>query len=661
MKKTVSTIFAVIMLLSIFTVLSFAAAPKISKTKATVFIGKTVTLKVSGYTGTVKWSSSNKNVATVSSKGVVKGITTGKATITAAAGNKKLTCDVTAKGYNIPSDATKLKGHGYKIFYNSITWAQAKAACEKLGGHLVTITSQAEQDLVYNLRNGSGSFWIGLTDKAKEGSWKWVTGEKLSYTNWDYTPGTDTTSNYAYAGYYAEWYSASSTDTAGYICEWEGNGKTGLSASKASVYYGATKTLKVNYTAASVSWKSSNTKIATVTSKGVVKGIALGTATISAKTAGKTFKCTVTVKDRNVSASASLKCATGGTFIKGINNATATFKLKSYNAAKVTATIVNSDGKAVYKETFSNVKKNTAVSFTWDGKNTKGAYVGADSYRLKVTVGSKNSYSSYLPFKAKSEFAGGDGSKNNPFQIKTIAQFTKIVKYPNAAFKQTANLDFDYNNIGGFFTESQPFNGTYDGGKKSISHITSTNALFNYTSTKSVLKNIIMKSCVVTSTNEEDAMLVRYNSGTIQNCSINANVAISKSGHGYAAVITCENYGKITNCTATGSVSTTTTNNWYNDAWSAGVAAYNAQSGKIISCTSNTTCKAFSDEWDNYAKAAGMVVKNEGSIIDCEAQGTMDAEYSAQLVVINSGNIQSCCYTGTQQINFVRENTGVIV
>ena len=32
--------------------------------------------------------------------------------------------------------------HRYKIYYDTLTWEEAKAACEAKGGHLATITSE---------------------------------------------------------------------------------------------------------------------------------------------------------------------------------------------------------------------------------------------------------------------------------------------------------------------------------------------------------------------------------------------------------------------------------------------------------------------------------------------------------------------------------------
>lgn len=659
------------MLLSAFSVCASAAAPKLSKTKATVIVAKSLTLKVKNYSKTVKWATSNKNIAKVSSKGVVKGITTGKATITATAGSKKLTCKVTVRGCNIPSDAKKYNGHYYKLYESASTWKKAKSLCESLGGHLVTITSEGEQNFVYNNIAGNRYAWIGATDEAKEGSWKWITGETWSYTHWASGQPDNYNGNEDYACFWgnANWNDFAVSDTCEfYVCEWDGTGKTGLNKTSASVFYGATTALKVNHTAAKVKWSSANAKIASVTSKGVVKGVAPGKTTITAKTAGKTFKCKVTVVDRNQAATASLKCTTGGTFIKGVNTATASFKLKSFKSAKVTAAIVNSSGTEVFKQTFTNVAKNTLKSFVWSGKNKSGDYVPAGSYRLKVTAGSQASYSAYLPFKAVNEFAAGDGSKGNPYQIKTTAQFGKIGRYPNACFKQTANLDFGHNSAGGFFSDGQPFKGVYDGNNLTIKNINASNAVFNYTAESAVLKNIVIKDCVIISSDWHTAMLVLFNSGKIQNCTVTANIAVTKNDNedASAAILVCDNYGNISGCKVYGEVSI---NNSYlhRAAYAGGVCSYNE--GKVISTYANCKVSAFS--WANHwarGFASSFVRDNRGLVIDCESSGTTSVSYDkresptyAQFVDYNTGTVQNCVYTGTQQITFVRDNTGVII
>ena len=103
------------------------AAAAISKTKATVYNGKTLKLKVTGTTKTVRWSSSAPKVAKVSSKGLVTALKVGKATITARVGGKKLTCKVTVKT-PLKSDATKLTLDVGATKYVTLTY--------KLGGKL---------------------------------------------------------------------------------------------------------------------------------------------------------------------------------------------------------------------------------------------------------------------------------------------------------------------------------------------------------------------------------------------------------------------------------------------------------------------------------------------------------------------------------------------
>ena len=70
---------------------------KLNKKKLTLRVGKTYKLKVKGTSKTVKWSSSNKKIAKVSSSGLVKAKKVGKATITAKVAGKTLKCKVTVK------------------------------------------------------------------------------------------------------------------------------------------------------------------------------------------------------------------------------------------------------------------------------------------------------------------------------------------------------------------------------------------------------------------------------------------------------------------------------------------------------------------------------------------------------------------------------------
>lgn len=76
---------------------SVEAAVKLNASKRTLVVGQTATLKVKGTSAKVTWSSSNKKVVSVTSKGRIKGKAKGTATITAKVNGKKLKCRVTVK------------------------------------------------------------------------------------------------------------------------------------------------------------------------------------------------------------------------------------------------------------------------------------------------------------------------------------------------------------------------------------------------------------------------------------------------------------------------------------------------------------------------------------------------------------------------------------
>lgn len=81
-------------------------------------------------------------------------------------------------------------GHVYYLLSQS-DWHTAETEAMNLGGHLVTINDQAEQDFVWEnfVRvygvNAQRSFWIGLNDIVSEGTWVWSSGEPVTYTNWE--------------------------------------------------------------------------------------------------------------------------------------------------------------------------------------------------------------------------------------------------------------------------------------------------------------------------------------------------------------------------------------------------------------------------------------------------------------------------------------------
>ncbi|MGN0153999.1 MAG: expansin EXLX1 family cellulose-binding protein [Lachnospiraceae bacterium] len=96
----------VFMLLGLWgNVQSVEAKTRLNKTKVTLTVGKSVTLKMKGTTKKPKWTTSNKKIATVSKVGKVKAKKAGKVTITAKIGKKKYCCQITVK--NVSKNTTE--------------------------------------------------------------------------------------------------------------------------------------------------------------------------------------------------------------------------------------------------------------------------------------------------------------------------------------------------------------------------------------------------------------------------------------------------------------------------------------------------------------------------------------------------------------------------
>lgn len=139
---------------------------------------------------------------------------------------------------DIPSTAVEFNGHYYQVYDNSMTWTEAKEYCEKLGGHLVTITSIEENNYIKDLVVSNGkknAYWLGASDSETEGVWKWVTGEPFEFSDWGTDePNQDGEENYLELlvnaiNYSLKWNDSNlnggggmvSLQNHGFICEWD--------------------------------------------------------------------------------------------------------------------------------------------------------------------------------------------------------------------------------------------------------------------------------------------------------------------------------------------------------------------------------------------------------------------------------------------------------
>ena len=240
----------------------------LDRASATIYLGKTLTLKADVFPAgasnpAVSYSTSNKDIATVSSAGVVTPKAPGTVTITVKTADGSFTdsCTVTVK-----RAVTSVKLDKTKADLKSDTTLTLKATVSPSNATNKTVTWSTSNKKVATVSSkgvvtpvGKGTATItaktenGLTAKCTVTVYQKVTGVSIAKT--------------------------------------------------ATVYAGEKLTLKASVVPAdannqSITWSTSNKAVATVDSKGVVTGVKAGTATITVKSAegGFTAKCTVTVK-----------------------------------------------------------------------------------------------------------------------------------------------------------------------------------------------------------------------------------------------------------------------------------------------------------------------------------------------------------------------------
>ena len=223
----------------------------LDKTSATVYTGKTASLKTTSNDAakTVTYTTSNNAVATVSSTGVVKGIKAGTVTITATTSTGlKTTCKVTVKAPSV-----KFAKSSAVVYTGKTATVKATLA----GVSSVTYKSSNTKIATVNSKTGTVKGIKAGTVTITATSGKLKATYKLTVKNPTFT----------------------------------------LTKSSATIAKGKTTTIRSKATPVStVTYTSSNKKVATVTGKGVVKGISKGKATITVKCNGITKKFVVTVK-----------------------------------------------------------------------------------------------------------------------------------------------------------------------------------------------------------------------------------------------------------------------------------------------------------------------------------------------------------------------------
>jgi uncharacterized membrane protein YgcG len=132
---------------------------------------------------------------------------------------------------------SELDGHCYRVEFQNLSFAAARDACAAADGHLATVGSKEENELLRKLHEGE--HWLGATDGRPDtmpgvGPYLWVTGERWTYSEWeggqpnayqtdcpDDNAAVDCFEHCAFQTSEGDWNDRSCWHTIVSICEWD--------------------------------------------------------------------------------------------------------------------------------------------------------------------------------------------------------------------------------------------------------------------------------------------------------------------------------------------------------------------------------------------------------------------------------------------------------
>lgn len=298
-KRWIALLMAVIVFVSMIglQVIQVSAAAKekgvtISKTSCTLIKGKTVTLKAkknnTKYKGELVWSSSNKKVAAVTSKGVVKGMKNGTAiiTVTIKGTKMKAACKVTVKTpaakLTLNQTSATLKVGETITIKGTVSPKTASYQTLLFSSSDENIAKVSSKGVIQGIKAGTATITVKLKN-TKLISVCQVTVVEPPKSNEAVVNPPDVVTN--------------PHPVVVNPSEIKLN-KSEITMNEADTATLIATVLPVNATNKTVIFTSSNNEVATVSAGGVVTGVKEGTATITATVQGTALNaaCNVTIK-----------------------------------------------------------------------------------------------------------------------------------------------------------------------------------------------------------------------------------------------------------------------------------------------------------------------------------------------------------------------------
>ena len=148
----------------------------------------------------------------------------------------------------------------------------------------------------------------------------------------------------------------------------------------------------------------------------------------------------------------------------------------------------------------------------------------------------------FVPIENTTEFAGGGGGAENPYEIATVTHLGNMELYPDAHYVLTADITLPEAGEGGsnfapLFSDKGMFGGTLDGQGHKISNLTVYNTetfysgLFSCISASGSVTNLTLENASVSGTNYIGG-IAGYTLGAVTDCTVTGSITYL-GGNGY--------------------------------------------------------------------------------------------------------------------------------
>ena len=279
----------------------------------------------------------------------------------------------------------------------------------------------------------------------------------------------------------------------------------------------------------------------------------------------------------------------------------------------------------------------------------------------------------------------GAGTLDNPYLIETKTQLNAVRDYIHSNFKLANDIIFtssDFSYGGEFYNSGAgwesiglvAFYGTFDGNNHAIYNLKSnvkdneTTGVGLFSTNRGTITNLHLLNCNLTATTTDSGYvqagcIAQINRGTISNCVATGSITSDSKAYVYAGGIVGTNSGAIHCCYSNVDISVTYefySSNSYYYPYAGGIVGCNDSNvtyGEINNCYSMGDIKVTSTGYHAYAYAGGIAAENRGYIRMCYSLSALQAtangsktsiSYIGGIVGQNYGqSVEHCYYLDT--------------